>query len=205
MSRIPVNSHLTDKVLLATKTYTNVKPTKDASPEAWLYFAKIHRNNYYDVWHVKYRLYINIIGFDTGVSFHEVDLWGTTDAVKTTRTYNTISDTTYRPMVNHLCRPATTTGVSNDCGDLLGIRFQSAKQVTTNKTIKVEIIEADNCTVELLPAFTLFSTLNTVSGYYTSASLEFDGETAGVTITGDRNTTAITNASEGSVTTIQQD
>lgn len=149
-SRIPLNAY---KTFISNKDYAGVTCSADGDPAAYLYFAKIHRSNYYDVWHIKYRIYLTINGISDGHSWHEVDWYGSKNTYYAYHTYNAIANTSYRPLYEHILYTSTSTGVDNNNGGLLGIRFYSSYKPATAanaRDIHIEIIEADNCSIEFL-------------------------------------------------------
>lgn len=176
---------------IATKTYTNVYCTANSDPAAWLYFASVKPENYYVPWTIRYKVYASIDSLNEGKQTSEVLITGSKSTYYSYQTNNSIINTSYRPLYAHILYTLTQAGVTNGYGHLLGIRFQSAYSPNSSsyaRTIKIEVLEAENCEVTVADSMYLYSNAAGSGSTNYSTRTGFDGTTQGVTMAGDRNT-----------------
>lgn len=180
---------------IATKTYTGVTITANSDPAGWLYFGYIKPTDYYTPWRIKYRVNASITTLTDAFQYSEVLIDGAKNTYYAYQVYNSIPNASYRPLYAHLLYTLKQAGVTSGYGHLLGFRFQSAYWGSTfsatawPRTIKIEIIEAENCTFEFANSMFLYSAApgTGTTNYYSRYS--FDGTTQGFTESGDRNQT----------------
>ena len=184
---------------LMTKTYNNVICTANSDPAGYLYFMTVKPDDYNTAWTIRYRVHATIAGVTGGYQDSEVLIEGTRNTYLAYSTYNAVNNTSYRPYYYHMYFAANETGQANNYPHLLGFRFQSSYNPATaanSRTIVIEILEYDNCTITFLDTMKLFADMpgsnstnygNTSSGA-NATRYSFDGVTQGWSFSGDRNT-----------------
>lgn len=179
---------------LAIKTYNDVTITANNDPTGWLYFGTVKPTNYNTPWKIRYKVYASINGITDSYQQSEVMIEGAKDTYYTYRTYNMISNTSYRPLYAYSLYTLKQAGVNNGYGHLIGIRFQSAywpNSTYTNykRTIKIEIIESTNCQITLADTMFLYTDAPGTGSTNYNTRYSFDGTTQGYSGSGDRNET----------------
>lgn len=174
---------------IKTKTFSNVICTANNDPNGWLYFGTVMPTVFDKQWHIKYKLNATING-----TVHSqdciVEIYGVRESYVSYMVYNSITNTSYRPLYAHLLYTTTTAGNTAGYPHLLGLRFQSSYNPTTtanSRVIDIEVLLEENCSISFYDEMKLYSAIsgNGTTNYKTRTS--FDGTTNGVTISGDRN------------------
>lgn len=175
-----------------TKTYTGVIATANNTTGGYLYFAKIlpTGNNFYTPWRIRYRMQISIGGVSDGNQYCDVMICGAKDTYQSYQVWNSVTNTSYRPIYGHFYYSATQAGVESGIGHALGVRFYSAYNPTTAanaRTFVIDVLETENCTVEFLDSFVTYADLPGTGATNYKTNNSFDGTTNGWTFSGDRN------------------
>lgn len=137
---------------IETKTYTDVIATADNNNGAGFFYLKVRANSYNDNWHVKTRVKATVpgqINYNTDTIF---DIWGYTNTYSWYACLNRIRTTSYRPIYYNSLFRVSETGYNNECGNWIGFNLRSSTNNTNTsykRQIIVELLEYDNCTVEL--------------------------------------------------------
>ena len=176
---------------IAEKEYTDVVISANNDQAGWLYFASVKPINYYTPWRIKYKVYSSIDDLNDGNQYSEVMIEGAKNTYYSYQVYNMISNTTYRPIYGHVLYTLNDVGVQSGYGHLFGIRFQSAywPDLTYSRTIKIEVIEAENCTPTLFDSMSVYTNITGYGSTNYYARYAFDGTTQGYSQSGDRNET----------------
>ena len=178
---------------IITKEYKNVVISANNDPNGYLYFGSIKPENYFTPWRVKYKVYSIIDSIEDSAQYSEVLLEGSKNTWRSYQTYNVVGNTDRKPIYAHMLYTLKDTGVDNGYGHLLGLRFQSAYWPAVSadykRTVKIEVIEAENCTPSLLDSMVLYSEAPGTGSTNYYGRYSFDGTTQGYTQSGDRNET----------------
>lgn len=187
-----------------TKSYTNVKATSNDNAGGSFFFAKLRPTTYQTNWYVKFRI-IGTVTSNTNYYGHNTcELWGYANTYSRYYNVNNIRNTSYRPIYYYSIFFYTETGFNNNCGNWIGFNLYNAtNQTTVNRNITVEILDYKDCTIELSDTLYTPETIpdrSAHTGWYTStysngsASItNLDACTAGVKMSGDANSTSISN------------
>ena len=188
-----------DKIYpLQSKTFTGVVAAND-STNGYLFFGKIFpdENDYNLRWRMKYRLTITITVSNVEYTQNsEVELCGVRDALLVYKTWNEITNTSYRPIYGHRLYRCTRAGTEGGIGHAIGVRLYSSYSPDTyGRIFDIDIIEVEGCSFEFLDTMVTYANLpGTGATNYTGVS-DMDGTTQGWTFSGDRNTTTQLNMS----------
>lgn len=162
-----------DKVL-ASKTYQNIIATSNTQALGTFYFLKITPNAFRTPWRVKVRYIAKINDSMTNANkdlFHgdfqfEVVCSGT--SVLRYEAWNSIHSISYRPVYYHTLYRASQVGLESGYPHYLGTAIYSSTSPTTTtlkRDFEVEVLEAENCTIELLDEMILQSTFYSATNY----------------------------------------
>ena len=175
---------------VSTKTYTDITVEANNDPKGWLYFGSIHPTSYTAQWRIKYVVEASIDDVTEGYSKSIVEVTGTKSVYVAYSTYNTFTNTNYRPIYGHPFYWATEAGIGGGYGHVFGLRLHSGYDpVNYPRTIKIELLEAENCTVNYMDTPVVYASVPGTGSTNYRARDSFDGTTNGITISGDRNTT----------------
>ena len=175
---------------LPSKTYTGVYATANTDPNGYFYFGKILPKDYYSEWQIKYRIHANIDALDDGYEYSEVHYSGNKNEYHTYDIWNSVGNTSHRPMYYNLAYWGTQTGVENSYGHLVGVSITSSyypADATYARTFIIEIVQMINCSFEFFDGMTLYANIPGTGSTNYRARQTFDGTTQGSTHTGDRN------------------
>ena len=134
--------------VLATKTYTGVIGTANDLANASFYYGELKPKDYNAVWRIKFKVYAEAAGRVDARGYYDVLITGTQNKIISYATFNTISNTSYRPIYINSVMVATSAGITAGYYHLLGWRLYSAWNPATAanaRTITVDILELDNC------------------------------------------------------------
>ena len=182
---------------LQSKTYTGVSTQANNSTYGYLYYARLlpDNNDPYTQIYVKFRVTAEMANVSAanggGKEVSEVEYNIYKSSMLDYKTRNQISNTSYRPFYHHCVYAAKEAGITSGYGHLLGFRFYSSynpQNATYARTIKVEVLETRNCTVEFADSMFLYANADGTGSTNYNAQAEYDGITQGNTHTGDRNT-----------------
>jgi len=188
---------------LQTKTYTGVAATENNNQYGSFFYLKVRGTTYTTMWHVKVRVRASVPeGSNAQYYFTDsvFDLWGMQKTYAAYVSQNHILSTSYRPFYYHSAFLVSQTGYNNDCGTWIGFNLCNATNPTTIlRTFVIDLLEYQNCEVDFVD--TLY-TPNTIperadhTSYYSSTVTSISNFNAcdnGVKMTGDANTTSISN------------
>ena len=181
---------------LASKTYTNVIATANNQNGAGFFYAKVRGNNYNEIWHTKIRIIVSVPNNTNFYATSIYELWGITNTYISYKCQNAIRSTSYRPVYYNTYFRINQAGYTHNMGGWLGFSLLSSNNPTdTNlkRTVTVELLEHDNCTVELQNDLITPTNIpnRTTNGYYQSTNTNYDNFdfcTNGLQETGDANT-----------------
>lgn len=185
-----------------TKAYTNVIATENSNNGAGFFYLKVRGDTYNSNWHIKTRVKATIsgqVGYSTDTTF---DLFGFANTYSWYACLNRIRTTSYRPIYYNSYFRISETGYNNGCGGWVGFNLLYAANNTNTsykRTIVVELLEYENCTVELQDSLitpTNIPERAAHTNYYSSTNTSYDNFDAanyGLKQSGDNNSTSITN------------
>ena len=179
---------------LQTKTYTNVIATANDEANGQLYCINVQPEKYGNLWSITYRVTATIAGVSeangSGYETSVVYLSGMRDTYSSYRTWNDLTNGSYRPYYYHCFYRAKEAGITNGYGHMLGINLRYSYNPTTTanaRTVKFEILGATGCTVTFLDAPTKYANFSGTGTTNYNTYTNFDATTYGCTMTGDRN------------------
>lgn len=179
---------------IIVKNYTGVYCTANNDPNGYLYFARLkpENNDWSKQIHIKFRIKADIPHLTNGSGYEEsvVDYCLYNSTVLWYRALNGQSNTSYRPFYEHIVYRALQAGIQGGFGHLLGLRFYSSyspNSSTYARSILIEILELDNCTIEFLDSMTIYSSVPGNGSTNYAGRNGFNATSQGVTRTGDAN------------------
>lgn len=167
---------------ICSKTYTGLYGSANDAAGASFYFATIKPNNYYGVWKIKYRIKADVPNQSSYHGYSDVEIYGKTNTYINYLIFNSHFDTSYRTYYYHNLYRATEAG-SSAYGHLLGIGLRTSKESTNSsypRTVTVEVIEAENCTVTMLADPVKYANAPGTGATNYAGLTEFDGYTNGL-------------------------
>lgn len=175
------------KKAIESRTYSGLYGSANDADGASFYFANIRPKDWYTMWRVKYRIYATIPGQVNYQEYSMVEIYGNTTEFSYA-VFNRMLSTSYRPYYYHNLYRLTSTGYNANYNHVLGIGLRSSTNPTSSsypRTIKVDLLETENCTVTFLDTATKRASLpGAGSTNYTGVS-EIDGCNNGLRETGD--------------------
>ena len=187
-AQVPVYLDRTHITPISTKTYTGVIATAATDAECHMYYMKVVPDSYTGQWFIRYRVSATINGVTAanGSGFEESEVYisGMRNTYATYRSWNNISNTSYRPYYYHTFYRAKEAGISY--GHLLGVSLRYAYNCTTaanTRNVTFEILEYGGCT----PSF--FDSPLTYANVPGTGTTNYEGNT----MSGDRNDTNTNN------------
>lgn len=175
---------------ILTKSYTGIIATANDDPNGTLYFGNVIPIDYYTPWKIKYRISAKITGVTDGFETSEVVFNGAKDAYYAYQTYNSTTNTSYRPYYYHVLYTCKSAGIKY--GHLIGINLRYSYNPTTtanSRDVSVEILEAENCTVTLSDSMFIYANAPGTGPTNYANRYSVDGSSQGFTESGDRNET----------------
>ncbi len=188
------------EVIIDSKIYTDVIASANNSAGAGFFYAKVRGNTFDDIWHVKVRITVWVPGSASNASLYyttsEYDLWGMANTYAAYKCQNAVRNTSYRPVYYNSYFRINSTGYNNGGGGWIGFNLYASANPTSSsykRTVKVELLEYQNCTVELQDSLITPGNLPNIStsNYYSSTASSFDNFdccNSGLRETGDDNT-----------------
>lgn len=179
---------------IESKTFAGIIGTATTQVGGNFYFAAVHPDSYYDMWSITYRITATIAGVSegngNGYAESIVYISGMRNTYAAYKTWNNISNTSYRPYYYHALYIAKQAGITGGYGHALGVALRYSYNPTTaanTRTINVEILDAQGCTVDFLDSAVKSADLPGIGSTNYDTIAEFDGLTNGNTMSGDRN------------------
>ncbi len=157
---IPYATEASKLSILQTKTYENVlrNGTGYTSPytNSYLYFGSVKTTNLALPSHVKYRV-LAYAPSNANFQLESIVEWyfGNDGIYKGSYVWNNLSSTSYYPFYCHTLYSAKTAAIATSDGSYLGCYYGTSTSYgqspnTVARTIKIDILECNNCTVSLL-------------------------------------------------------
>ena len=173
---------------LMSKTYSAYTCSADNEAKGVLFFGKVNITNsiWYAPWLIHYRLSVSTT---EGATQGQYDCYySVCGSTVNYYIYNNFYSTSYRPIYNH--RLLYPKDGYNSYGGYIGVRVQSARSTTTlARTFTIEILETQNCTVELNDSIKRFDetyiTTNSIAASTIWYNTDFNGTSQGLQETGD--------------------
>ena len=175
-------------VPLQSKTYTGVIGSAASWVGASWAYGRVKPDNFYVPWRVVVRVSVEAAGSNYA---HASSIWtldGIQDTYMSYASQNAIQNTSYRPAYYHMYYRFNEAAINNNGTHAIGISFLYSWNYTTAanaRTIKVELLENYNCTVNLLDSLETHSAVTGQSNYYTYSNFDFASN--GLSETGDAN------------------
>ena len=167
---------------IASKTYSGLYGSANDAAGASFYFATVKPDNYYGVWKIKYRIKADVVGNNNFHSYSDVEIYGKTNTYVAYLNFNSHLSTDYRCYCYHNLYRATEAG-SSAYGHLLGIGLRTSKEPISSsypRTIKVDILEAENCTVTMMDDALKYASVPGTGTTNYAGLTEFDAFTNGL-------------------------
>ena len=173
---------------IAAKTYTGLIGTANTAADASFYFAKVHPTNYTVQWKVSLRIYVTAP--EAYMQSVDISLGGYGSSFNSYNAY-TVRNSSLGMYYVNLYR-ATQAGINtNKKGHALGFGIRGSTNpanATYARTIRAELIGAENCTVEFLDEAVKYADLDGTGSTNYSALTEMGVATAGQNATNNTNT-----------------
>ena len=173
---------------IAAKTYTGLIGTANTAADASFYFAKVHPTNFTVQWKVSLRIYVTAP--EAYMQSVDISFGGYGSAFNSYNAY-TVRNSSLGMYYVNLYR-ATQAGIdTNKKGHALGFGLRGSTNpanATYARTIRAELIGADNCTVEFLDEAVKYANLDGTGSTNYSALTEMGVATAGQNATNNTNT-----------------
>ena len=173
---------------IAAKTYTDLIGSANDAANASFYFAKVHPTNYTVQWSVSLRFHVTIP--EAYAQDVTIKLGGYGSSFSSYDSYTVRTGSIGMYYVN-LYR-ATKAGIeTNHKGHALGIGLRSSTNPTNTsykRTITVELLEVENCTVDMLDTAVKYADIDGTGSTNYSGLTEMAVGTAGQNATNNTNT-----------------
>lgn len=177
-----------DLVPLMSKTFTNVIGSSNNFAGAWFFYGKVQPTDFYDIYQIHYRITSVAAGRSDSKTTCDVWICGTQSALLAYSSFNVIANTGYYAQHNNEFYRATSAGITNQYGHLIGVRLQSSWNPTTaanSRTITVDIIETKNCTFTFFDNMTKYADVPGTGATNYSAYSDLNATSQGLQETGD--------------------
>lgn len=172
-----------------TKTFTGVIGTAANWANATFFFGNVKPIDYNTHWKIRYRVYAQAAGDYRATATSDFTLNGINSAYTTYKAYNSIVNTSYRPVYYHVYYRATSTGITS-YGHAMGLRLYSSWNAATAanaRTFTIEILEVENCTFSFFDSMLKYENIPGTGSTNYAGYLEFDFANNGLQETGDVN------------------
>lgn len=191
-TQVPVYLDTTHINPISTKTFTGVIATAATDAACHMYYMKVVPDSYAGQWFIRYRVNATIDGVSvadgSGFEESEVYIFGMRNTYAAYRTWNNVSNTSYRPYYYHTFYRAKEAGISY--GHLLGVSLRYAYNCTTaanTRNITFEILEYGGCTPSFFDSALIYANVPGTGTTNYEGNTTFDATTNGNTMSGDRN------------------
>ena len=203
--------NITKNDFARTKTYTGLIATENNQANATFYFMTVRGNTWNDEWCVRYRVLATLDDGATPSNYqyfkgnYECYITGRQGVYTSYANFNSMSNTSYRPIYYQINHKTTEAGYNAGYGTKLGVDLTSSNSnLDTNykRTIKIILLDTINCEVtfndapEIPPNSTRTDYTKLNSSYYTTSDSNSAGNwtrlnacDSGLQETGDANTT----------------
>lgn len=173
-----------------TKEYSGLYGSSNDADGASFYFASVRPTTFYDVWRVRYKVYASVPNQNNYRQFSEVEFVGNQNNISFA-SFNRIADTNYTSYLYHNLYRLNATGYNAGYKHWLGVGLRGSTNPTSGnfpRTIKIEILETENCVVEMLNATKKRAELDGQGTTNFAGVSEINGRDNGLQETGDNNT-----------------
>lgn len=143
---------LDDLAVISSKQYTGIYGSANNQANASFYFANVRPGDFYSVWKVRYRITAEIPDQNNYRQYSDVTWYGNQNTVSYSN-YNRLYSTNYRCYRYHNIYSLKSAGFISGYSHVLGVGLRDATNPTNSsypRTIRVEILETENCSVTLL-------------------------------------------------------
>jgi len=192
---------------LGSKTYTGVIASANTQQGGGFFYLKVRGTTWNTRWRVKTRVRATVPGqalYDTDTVF---EFWSYADVIGGYACENHILNTSYRPIYYNSVFTVSEAGYNNGCGAWIGFSLQySASPVDASykRTVIVDVLDYDGCTVELQNALVTPDNIpqrSAHTAWYSSSNTSYynyDANSQGLKQIGDANSTVINTLNKGS-------
>lgn len=179
---------------IAENTYRNLIATSNTQELGTFYFLTVFPIDKAKDIRIKYRTHTYINADMTGANKEMYETYSTSEYIATPSSIpyykmeNAIKSTSYRPIYYHSVFAPTQAGLDADCPYFFGVSIYASNNPTaTNlkRDLEVEVLEADNCYLELLDEPKLQGDFYSSANYKTIAY--FNASSNGTKMNGDEN------------------
>jgi len=180
--------HYGDLTPIMSKTFTNVIATADNFAGGWFFYGKIQPTDYYTIFKIHYKITSIAAGRSDSKTICDVWVCGTQSSLLAYSSFNTIANGNYLAQHNNEFYRATSAGITNQYGHLLGVRLQSAwnRTVAANsRTITIDILEVQDCAFTFFDSMTPYANVPGSGSTNYSAYSDLNGTSSGLQETGD--------------------
>lgn len=168
------------------------------------FYGAVRPDNYTLPWRVKVRIHITAAGRSDNYARqdNEFDITGNSSTYMLYSCRNQLGNASYRPYYYNVMFFASQTGYNNDCSHYMGIDLRNSwnpTNATYSRTLQVELLYTENCTFDWTDSIITPDNIPNRAAHtdwYTSTNTSmttFDAATAGYRVSGDANSTTISN------------
>ena len=179
-----------DKKLIKTRKYFDIIATAADFASGTFYFGTVVPDNWSSVWRVKYRL---VASSGTDVNYNGESICESFGAQATrlnASAFNNHYNGSYRSFYYHVLYSATSAGYTAGYGHALGVGLRNSANPTNasyKRKFTIEILETENCTVNMFDTMKLFSAIPGTGATNYSGYWEWDASNNGLRESGDDN------------------
>lgn len=170
---------------MMSKTFTGVIGTANSDVGCTFFFGTVKPTNYYDIWKIKYKVYVHITGTASSYNQYaqarsEVTWFGSENTYQAYHNLNQIHNTNYRPVYYNTIYNLKKAGVDAGLGHALGIGLRyswNPYDASYPREVTVQILQCENCQFTFLDnmvQWTGLSNFNTTN-YETYRQTDFSG------------------------------
>ena len=180
---------------MMSRTFTGVIGTANTDIECTFFFGTVKPTNYYNIWKIKYKVYVHITGTASPDNQYaqarsEVTWFGSENNYQAYHNLNQIHNTNYRPVYYNTIYNLKKAGVDAGLGHALGIGLKgswNAYDASYPRQVIIQILQCENCQFAFLDNMVKWTSLpdfNTTN-YQTYRQSDFSAN--GLQETGDAN------------------
>lgn len=173
---------------LDSRTYSGVIASAASWVGASWAYGRVKPDDYYIPWRIKVKVTAEASGSNYAKASSVWVLDGVQDTYMSYSAQNAIQNVSYRPIYYHMYYRFKEAAITAGGTHAIGFSFLYSWSYTTAanaRTITVELLETENCAVELLDSLQTHSTVTAQSNYSTYTT--FDLSSNGLQETGDAN------------------
>lgn len=173
---------------LDSRSYTNVIGSASSWAGTSFGYASVKPDNYYKPWRVRIRITMEAAGSDLSHASSVLTLDGVQDTYVSYAAQNVIQYSSNRPAYYHMYYRFKQAAIEADGSHYIGFSLLYSWNYTTaanSRTVKVELLDYENCEVQLLDNLLAYNDISSKSNFYTYTT--FDFASSGLQETGDAN------------------